>query len=110
MNTDLLRKDTWLSPDDAPAATSPDPLRLGDLPRGATATVTHVETPPMGEDHDVVLRLIEIGFVPGERVRVLAHGFPGREPIAVRVGNATFALRRFEADYIRVAVNSGVQP
>jgi len=51
---------------------------------------------------DVGLRLLELGFVEGEALRIIAHGFPGREPIAVRIGNATFALRRFEADHVWV--------
>ena len=54
------------------------------------------------EGGDVGLRLLELGFVAGEPLRVVAHGFPGREPIAVRIGNTTFALRRFEADHVMV--------
>jgi ferrous iron transport protein A len=42
-------------------------------------------------------RLLEIGFVPGERVEVLATTWPAGDPIAVRVGSAVFALRRREA-------------
>lgn len=54
------------------------------------------------EDGDIGLRLVELGFVEGELLRVVAQGHPGREPIAVRVGNTTFALRRFEADHVLV--------
>ncbi|MDH3319184.1 MAG: ferrous iron transport protein A [Betaproteobacteria bacterium] len=54
------------------------------------------------EGGDIGLRLQELGFVEGERLRVIAHGYPGREPIAVRIGNTTFALRRFEADHVLV--------
>lgn len=54
------------------------------------------------EDHSVALRLLEIGFLPGELVRVMAHGYPSRDPLAVRVGHTTFALRRREAALIRV--------
>lgn len=54
------------------------------------------------EGGDIGLRLQELGFVEGERLRVIAHGFPGREPIAVRIGSTTFALRRFEADHVLV--------
>jgi len=53
-------------------------------------------------DRDLALRLFEIGFVDGERVRVVARGYPGGEPMAVRVGNTMFALRRFEAEQVRV--------
>jgi ferrous iron transport protein A len=82
------------------------PISLADLPRGTDATVAEVLAPALPEDGPLVLRLIEIGFVPGEPVRIVAQGFPGREPIAVRLGGTTFALRRFEADYIRVVAGS----
>ena len=54
------------------------------------------------EGGDIGLRLLELGFVEGEPLRVVAHGYPGREPIAVRIGSTTFALRRFEADHVLV--------
>ena len=47
-------------------------------------------------------RLIELGFVEGARVSILHEGLFGRDPIAVRVGGATVALRRREAMAIRV--------
>jgi ferrous iron transport protein A len=47
-------------------------------------------------------RLEELGFLPGERVAVLVRGAPGREPLAVRIGHSTFALRRSEAACVRV--------
>jgi ferrous iron transport protein A len=77
-------------------------MSLADLPRGASATVAGVSPSALAEDGDLVRRLIEIGFVAGEPVRVVAHGVPGREPVAVRLGTSTFALRRFEAQYVRV--------
>ena len=43
----------------------------------------------------------------GEPVRVIAQGHPGREPIAVRIGGTTFALRRFEAEQVLVAASRG---
>jgi ferrous iron transport protein A len=54
------------------------------------------------EGADIGLRLVELGFVEGEPLRIVAHGHPGREPIAVRIGSTTFALRRFEADHVLV--------
>jgi ferrous iron transport protein A len=42
-------------------------------------------------------RLLEFGFVSGERVEILAEARPGRDPFAVRVGHTTLALRRREA-------------
>lgn len=52
---------------------------------------------------DLLRRLTELGFLPGEHVRVIARGPWGGEPIAVRVGASTFGLRRQEADCIQIA-------
>lgn len=75
---------------------------LSSLRVGTEATVAEVLQPVHSQDQELVLRLIEIGFLPGERVRVIARGQPGDEPIAVRLGHTTFALRRFEAAFIQV--------
>jgi len=53
---------------------------------------------------ELLRRLIEIGFLPGERVRIVARGALGGTPLAVRVGTSTFALRRMEARCIHVAL------
>jgi ferrous iron transport protein A len=47
-------------------------------------------------------RLIELGFVEGARVEVLHQGLIGRDPIAVRINEATVALRRREAAAILI--------
>ena len=80
-------------------------LSLADLPLGTLARVVAVRPAQDGHDRELSQRLLEIGFVEGEPVRVIAHGHPGREPIAVRIGGTTFALRRFEAE--RVLVTHG---
>lgn len=81
-------------------------LNLCDLPIGLDAEVVafhRLDADDLqADERDILLRLIEIGFVPGEKVRVVAQGHPGREPVAVRVGSTTFALRRFEAALIQV--------
>ncbi|WP_318013540.1 FeoA family protein [Paucibacter sp. Y2R2-4] len=46
--------------------------------------------------------LEEIGFLPGEAVRVMARGQPGADPLVVRIGQSTFALRRAEAECVAV--------
>lgn len=74
---------------------------LSSLRPGTAGTVTHVLPPQGGGDEPLVRRLAEIGFLPGETVRVMARA-PGSEPIAVRVGRSTFALRRFEAAFVQV--------
>lgn len=45
--------------------------------------------------------LEEIGFLPDEPVMVLARA-PGGDPLMVRVGTSTFALRGAEAACVRV--------
>lgn len=77
-------------------------VSLCDLARNIPARISRIATPDTAEEQHLVLRLIEIGFLPGEPVRVVAHGHPGREPIAVRLGHTTFALRRHEAGFIHV--------
>ena len=99
------RASSWLA--DEPVA-----IALSDLPVGGFATIHAVLPAGTDVDRHLVMRLIEIGFVPGERVRVVAQGHPGREPVAVRLSAAdsgrknmngsTFAMRRHEADFIRV--------
>lgn len=79
-------------------------VALSAVAKGETVTIRKVRTGALdGEEGDIGLRLLELGFVEGESLRVIAHGYPGREPIAVRIGNTTFALRRLEADHILVA-------
>jgi ferrous iron transport protein A len=66
-------------------------LALTCLPKGATARVMQVT-----HDGELAERLHDLGFIAGEAVRVVAHALGG-DPIAVRVGHSTFALRRAEA-------------
>jgi len=77
-------------------------LSLDQLPSHQWATVTELARPEAAEDRELVLRLTEIGFVPGEAVRIMANGMPGRDPLAVRLGHTTFALRRHEAALVHV--------
>jgi ferrous iron transport protein A len=78
-------------------------VTLTELATGAVARVLSVSAPNMGGSPEIARRLAELGFLPGERLRIVARGLLGREPIAVRIGTGTFALRLFEAAYIRVA-------
>jgi ferrous iron transport protein A len=79
-------------------------IGLNQLGRHITAEVVGLTISPDEEDRGVALRLLEIGFLPGESVRVIAHGFPGQDPLAVRVGHTTFALRSHEAALVQVTV------
>ncbi len=78
---------------------------LDFLAAGKSATVIHLAPAQQHERDagvDTARRLMELGFVPGERIRMLKRGLPGGDPLAVKVGNSTFALRRFEAALISI--------
>ena len=73
---------------------------LSDLPRYASAVVRAVEA---AHDADpIARRLAELGFVPGETVRVTSAGPFGADPLLVQVGFTRFALRRSEAARVTV--------
>jgi ferrous iron transport protein A len=80
----------------APTLTTLDALKAGQ-----SATVIHLAPNGQHGGADVPRRLMELGFVPGERIRMLKRGLPGG-PLAVKVGQSTFALRRFEAALISI--------
>ena len=88
----------------------PTPLRaandgevgLADLATGTAARVVSVSAGEGAAPREMGRRLAELGFLPGETVRIVARGLLAREPIAVRVGTGTFALRLFEAACVRV--------
>jgi len=84
-------------------ALSGEHMRLADLAIGAVARVVSVSSGDSAGTPEMDRRLAELGFLPGEAVRVVARGLLSREPIAVRVGTGTFALRLFEAACIRVS-------
>ena len=86
--------------DDAPTATVGTGVSLGSARKGFRGRVQAINTagvacglPPA----EIERRLIEIGFVEGARVEIIHEGAFGRDPIAVRVNEATIALRRREA-------------
>ena len=87
----------------SPRAGSP----LGKARRGFCGRIDAVR---VGDSHgkhalraaELESRLIELGFVEGARIEVLHEGMFGRDPIAVRVNDATIALRRREAMAILV--------
>ena len=80
-------------------------LGLHELPQQLPAWVVGFRAPRDTEEQDMLLRLLEIGFLPCEPVRVMARGFPGNDPLAVRIGHTTFALRSHEAALIRVSLS-----
>lgn len=79
-----------------------DEIGLHELPHRQRGEVLRLVPADDPQEREVLLRLLEIGFLPGAAVRVMARGLPGCDPLAVRIGNSTFALRRREAALIRV--------
>ena len=77
-------------------------MPLHALAPGQAAVIEYLCSPADANDREVLQRLLEVGFLPGEPVRVIAHGRRGAEPTAVRIGQATFALRHREAALVLV--------
>lgn len=91
------------------ANASSTPLGLHQLACHVHAEVIGMNATQDDEERSVALRLLEIGFLPGESVRVIAHGFPGHDPLAVRIGHTTFALRSHEAALVQVCLVDAMQ-
>jgi ferrous iron transport protein A len=84
------------------------PVSLATLRKGTRGVVTDVrdDAQSLGDEaHSTVSRrLLELGFIPGEAIEVVEEIWPGGDPMAVRLGSSTFALRRREAGAVMVAV------
>ena len=100
--------DSSAAPTSAAAGAPPAEVHvpLSQLRPGERAVVSGLRLPEAAHGHghgrQLVMRLLEIGFVEGEPVRVVAIGPGGREPLAVRIGGTMFALRRHEAEHVLV--------
>jgi ferrous iron transport protein A len=79
-------------------------VRLTELPRRTAATVESVED--RAPNDGIARRLRELGFVSGELVEVMAAGPMGAEPLLVQIGFTRFALRRAEADRVRIRLGA----
>lgn len=72
-------------------------LKLGDLKAGQVARIASID-----DTAEIAARLMEIGLLEGSQVEVVHEAPFGGDPIAVRVRGALIALRRGEADLVRV--------
>ena len=73
---------------------------LSDLKIGETSTVLGFDTSRVDDQEfatDLEDRLLEIGFEEGLDVEILHQGPIGGDPIAVKIGIMTVALRKMEA-------------
>ena len=73
---------------------------LNSLPHGRWATVLNVLGPGF-----IALRLMEMGLVPGASISVVRSA-PLGDPIQIKLRDYQIALRRTEAEMIRVSLNS----
>jgi Fe2+ transport system protein FeoA len=97
-------------------------VALSALRKGAQGSVIAVreDGAVLGDEtgSTIVMRLIELGFVPGESFEIVGEHHPfytlvlrlfglkrQGDPMAVRIGGSCFALRRREAAAILVRVN-----
>ena len=75
-------------------------MNLNDTPLASTWRVTRVHGDSPHEER--ARQMEEIGFLPGEQVSVMTRAMPGGDPLVVRVGLSTFALRGAEARCIHI--------
>jgi ferrous iron transport protein A len=80
---------------------------LAELRRGESAVVTGLAVSKVLDDRSedaaaLLTRLRDLGFVAGTRCEIIARMWLGGDPLVVRIGGSTFALRRAEAAAIRV--------
>jgi ferrous iron transport protein A len=90
-----------------PDSTAPSPLSLAELRRGEAGLVSGLAEGAGFEDAPergaiLLARLRDLGFVAGARCEVIARMWPAGDPLVVRIGGSTFALRRTEAAAVRV--------
>jgi ferrous iron transport protein A len=95
-----MRRDTFSTPELPPSSTATRRQCLDGVPLGQPFFVQRVLADPSAPER--ARQLEEIGFNPGEQVMVMTRGIPGGDPLVVRVGQSTFALRGAEAACIQV--------
>jgi ferrous iron transport protein A len=67
---------------------------------GETAVIKYVgDDNPDIDSHS--LRLLELGFTPGQEVTLIAHS-PFKDPLAVSIRGTIIALRKIEAECIKI--------
>jgi ferrous iron transport protein A len=91
----------------SPDSKAPPTHPLAELRRGESALVASLAEVAGFEDGRgsgaiVLARLRDLGFVAGARCEVIAKMWPVGDPMVVRVGGSTFALRRTEAAAVQV--------
>jgi ferrous iron transport protein A len=80
-------------------------FKLSSAPTGVPCRVRALHA--SAERPALARELEDIGFHAGAPVLVMVRGFPGGDPLAVRIGESTFALRAAEAACIEVEALGG---
>jgi ferrous iron transport protein A len=91
----------------SPDSNAHSSLPLAELRRGEAAIVSGLAEVVGFDDGDgsgaiLLARLRDLGFVAGAHCQVIARMWPVGDPLVVRIGGSTFALRRAEAAAVRV--------
>ena len=76
------------------------PSTLDELKLGTTAQIASIDWASLGESE--ASRLRHFGFDEGVKVEPLHLGPFGKDPLAVRVGRMTVAIRRAHARAVQV--------
>lgn len=76
-------------------APAPAPILLRDAALGQPLRVVRLDAAAAADGW--LQPLSDLGFTPGESAMVMRRGWPGGDPLAVRIGSSTFALRCAEA-------------
>ncbi len=76
---------------------TPDLTPLGHMHRGQSGIIHAID-----DNVSIAHRLRDLGFAEDLTVEVLHQSTVGRDPIAVRVGDMTVALRRADANAVKV--------
>ncbi len=85
-----------------PKPAVPVPIRLSDAAIGQPMMVAMLRPANGAAGEGLQQQLADLGFTVGERAMVMRRAWPGGDPLAVRVGSSTFALRRAEAACVLV--------
>ena len=80
----------------------PGTLTLDQLPIGRKAEIASIDWASL--EHEEACRLKHFGFDDGIKVEALHLGPFGRDPVAIRVGRMTVAIRRAHARAVHVVL------
>ncbi|MFS0737957.1 FeoA family protein [Sphingomonas sp. 1P06PA] len=77
-------------------------MQLDQLPLRTPAAIAEIDWRLL--DQAAARRLRELGFDDGVEVELLHRAAFGGDPLAIRIGRMTLAIRRAQARAIRVAI------